>query len=60
MAENESSLSGSRSYEELSEYWDTHSLGDRWDQTSPAAFELDVKSSEHHLPVDPLPADKSS
>jgi hypothetical protein len=42
MAENKSSLSGSHSYEELSEYWDTHSLADHWDQTSPAEFELDV------------------
>jgi hypothetical protein len=58
MAENKSSLSGSRSYEELSEYWDTHSLADHWDQTSPAEFELDVKSSALYFPVDRLLADK--
>jgi hypothetical protein len=57
MPENRSSLSGSRSYEELSEYWDTHSLTDHWDQTSPAEFELDVKSSAH-FPVDRVLADQ--
>jgi hypothetical protein len=52
MAENKSSLSGSRSYEELSHYWDTHSLADHWDQTHPVEFELDVKSSALYFPVD--------
>lgn len=58
MAENKSSLSGSRSYDELSEYWDTHSLADHWDQTSPAEFDLDVKSSALYFPVDRLLADQ--
>jgi hypothetical protein len=52
MAENKSSLSGSKSYEELSEYWDTHSLADHWDETSPAEFELDIRSSTLYFPVD--------
>jgi hypothetical protein len=42
---NKSSLSGSSSYEQLSDYWDTHSLADHWEQTHPVEFELDVKSS---------------
>ena len=58
MVENKSSLSGSRSYEELSEYWDTHSLADHWDQTSPAEFELDVTSSALYFPVDRMLAAK--
>ena len=58
MDENKSSLSGSRSYDELSEYWDTHSLSDHWDQTSPAEFELDVKSSALYFPVDRRLADQ--
>lgn len=58
MAENKSSLSGSTSYEELSEYWDTHSLADHWDQTCPVEFELDVQSSALYFPVDRLLADK--
>ena len=52
MAENKSSLSGSRSYEELSDYWDTHSLADHWDETSAVEFELNVKSSAMYFPVD--------
>ncbi len=58
MAEHRSSLSGSRSYEEMSDYWDTHSLADHWDQTSPAEFELDVASSALYFPVDRLLAEK--
>src|SRR5690349_6743523 len=52
MAENKSSLSGSQSYQELGEYWDTHSLADHWEQTSPVEFEVDVKSSTLYFPVD--------
>ena len=52
MAETKSSLSGSTSYQELSEYWDTHSLAEHWDETSPAEFELDVQSSALYFSVD--------
>jgi len=58
MAENKSSLSGSKSYQELSEYWDTHSLADHWEQTSPVEFELDVKSSALYFPVDRFLAER--
>ena len=58
MGENKSSLSGSRSYEELSEYWDTHSLADHWDETYPVEFELDVQSSSLYFPVDRVLAAK--
>jgi CopG antitoxin of type II toxin-antitoxin system len=58
MAENKSSLSGSRSYEELGEYWDKHSLADHWDQTHAVEFELDVRSSSLYFPVDRILADK--
>jgi hypothetical protein len=58
MAENKSSLSGSRSYEELGEYWDTHSLADHWDQTHPVEFELDVQSSSLYFPIDRALAEK--
>ena len=27
-----------KSYEEMGEFWDTHSLADYWDQTEPAKF----------------------
>ena len=28
------------SYEEMAEFWDTHSLADYWDHTEPAEFEV--------------------
>ena len=58
MAENKSSLSGSQSYQELSEYWDTHSLADHWEQTSLVEFDVDVKSSELYFPVDRFLAER--
>jgi hypothetical protein len=58
MAENKSSLSGSGSYQELREYWDTHSLADHWDQTSAVEFELAGKSSTLYFPVDRFLAEK--
>jgi hypothetical protein len=41
-----SSLSGCRTYQELREYWDTHSLADHWEQTSPVEFEVDVNVTD--------------
>jgi hypothetical protein len=58
MAENKSSLSGSSSYQELSEYWDTHSLADHWEQTSAVEFDVDVKSSTLYFPVDRFLAER--
>lgn len=52
IAENKSSLSERRSYQELGEYWDTHSLADHWDKTHAVEFELDVQSSAIYFPVD--------
>jgi hypothetical protein len=28
------------SYEEITEFWDTHGLADYWEQTEPAEFEI--------------------
>jgi hypothetical protein len=53
-----SSLSGSRSYQELREYWETHGLADHWKETSAAEFELDVKSSATYFPVDRFLAER--
>jgi hypothetical protein len=33
-------ISEFKSYEEMGEFWDTHSLADYWDQTEPAEFEI--------------------
>lgn len=29
-----------KNYEEMAEFWDSHSLADYWDQTKPADFEV--------------------
>jgi CopG antitoxin of type II toxin-antitoxin system len=37
------------SYEEMAEFWDTHSLADSWDQTEPAAFEVTPEVRRRYL-----------
>ncbi len=42
-----------QSYEEMAEFWDTHSLADYWDQTEPAEFEILPHARRRYLvPVD--------
>lgn len=41
-------------YEEIAEFWDSHSLGDYWEQTESAEFEVDLKARQRYLvAVDP-------
>lgn len=42
MKENKTSISGAQSYEEIGEFWDSHDLGDYWDQTQPVEFEVEI------------------
>jgi len=37
------------SYEEMAEFWDTHSLADYWDQTESAEFEVSSNLSRRYL-----------
>ena len=39
----------SNSYEEMAEFWDTHSLADYWDQTAPADFEIAPEARRRYL-----------
>ena len=42
------------SYEEIAEFWDTHSLADYWDQTEGADFEVSPDARRRYLvAVDP-------
>lgn len=42
-----------KSYEEMAEFWDTHSLADYWDQTEKADFEISSQLGHRYLvPVD--------
>jgi hypothetical protein len=44
MSKGKSSISKANSYEEIAEFWDTHSLSDYWDQLEPVEFEFDIQS----------------
>ena len=37
------------SYEEMAEFWDTHSLADYWDQTKPTDFETVPEARRRYL-----------
>ena len=52
MSEPKSSLSGARSYLEMGEYWDRHDVGEVWDRTTPAEFEIEIKSERRYYPVE--------
>ena len=38
-----------KSYEEMAEFWDTHSLADYWEQTEPAEFEISRHARRRYL-----------
>jgi len=52
MAEDRSSISGAQSYRGIGEFWDEHDLEEYWEQTSPAEFDLDIRSSATYYPVE--------
>lgn len=37
------------SYEEIADFWDTHSLADYWEQTEPTDFEIDSNARRRYL-----------
>ena len=37
------------SYEEISKFWDSHSLADYWEQTEPADFEIEPNARRRYL-----------
>lgn len=43
-----------KSYAEMAEFWDSHSLADYWDQTEPAEFQIAPDARRRYLvAVDP-------
>ncbi len=48
-----SSISQSRSLEEMAEFWDTHDAADFEDQTHEVSLEFDLRSHHHYLAIDP-------
>ena len=53
MARSRSSISNGQSYKEIGEFWDSHDLGDYWDQTTPVEFEVDVQSEAVYYAIEP-------
>jgi CopG antitoxin of type II toxin-antitoxin system len=52
MDEGKSSISQASTYEEMGEFWDTHSLADYWDQTEPAEFRVNLHSNVTYYAID--------
>ena len=52
MKSGKNSISRAESYKAMGEFWDTHDLADYWEQTEPAAFEVDIQSEVVYYPVD--------
>lgn len=52
MARNKSSISRASSYRDISNFWETHDLAEYWEQTEPAAFEIDIQSEATYFPVE--------
>ena len=58
MRKGRSSISKVRSHKEIGEFWDSHDLGDYWEQTGPAEFEVDIRSEVTYYPLDVALSDK--
>ncbi len=52
MAENKSSISEAKSYQEIGEFWDTHDLDEVWNETVEAKFEVDLQSDVFYYAVE--------
>jgi hypothetical protein len=51
MPKSSSSISKSRSYSEIGEYWDEHDLGEVWDETRPVDIDVDLQSEKRYYPI---------
>ena len=51
MSESKTPTSGASSCVQIGEYWDNHDLNDHWEQTNPAEFEVDIRSSAIYFPL---------
>ena len=52
MKKNKSSISKSKSYEEMGEFWDSHDLTDLTDQTKKINFNVDIKREKIYCSLD--------
>lgn len=50
---SKSSISQATSYQEIGEFWDSHSLADYWDETQLVEFEIDLnQESRFYYKID--------
>jgi hypothetical protein len=52
MRKHISSISKVKFYKGIGEFWDTHDLGEFWNQTKKASFEVDIESEVTYYSVD--------
>jgi hypothetical protein len=51
---DDKSIPEMKNYEQIIEFWDSHSLADYWDQTEPADFEISPNARRRYLvAIDP-------
>ena len=49
MNENDNKIPKFKCYDEMADFWDTHSVADYWDQTEPAEFEISPNARRRYL-----------
>lgn len=49
MTEDKITVPDLSSYQEIADFWDTHSVADYWNVTEPAEFELDPNARRRYL-----------
>jgi len=52
MSRNKASISQGRSYKEIAEFWEEHDLGEFWDQTKEAKFDVEIASEVTYYSLD--------
>lgn len=52
MKKDRSSISKTRSYRRIGEFWDVHDLSESWEKTRPTRFDVDVQSEITYCSLD--------
>lgn len=52
MTENKSSISKAESYQKIGEYWEARDLGEVWENTEEADFQVDLESDVFYYAVE--------
>jgi CopG antitoxin of type II toxin-antitoxin system len=52
MKQSEASKSQGRTYREVGEYWDSHDLGEVWEDAPPVDIEVDISSQKRYYLLD--------